>query len=780
MTSRLLFSTILVISIVTAQSLCAGEVSDADREFFERRIRPLLHEHCYECHSADAKTVHGGLLLDTADAIAVGGDSGPTLVAGKPDESLLIIAIRYHDDDVQMPPQGRMTETQIETLETWVRRGAPYPVSKQPESPQSTVRATGIDYDKASLHWAFVPAIEQTLPTRSNPSSMRGRIDRFVAATLNDHSLHLSPEADRRTLIRRVTFGLTGLPPTWEEVQAFVADERPDAYRRLVERLLASPAYGERWGRIWLDLARYTDTTASWLYQSSESFYYRDWVIASLNDDLPYDDFIRRQLATDLIDSTGPEDHAALGFLGLSPTYWKELKLPMEIIKVIVADEWEERVDAVSKTFLGLTIACARCHDHKFDAISMDDYYAMAGVIANSRQSELPLVSAKQYAPVKQAKAKVEALTKQIAALEKKKPKPEEQIHGLQKELAELKKTPGYDMPMVAGITDQTLHVVRAGKKPEDGTRLEYNDDPLDLPRFIRGNPNRPGHPVPRRFLRVLSQDPAATFQYGSGRKELANAITNDARSLVARVIVNRIWLAHFGRGIVTTPSNFGVQGDRPSHPQLLDDLAARFIAGGWSLKQLHREIVLSSTYRQSSADNHVAAQIDPENKWLWRQRQVRLDVESWRDAMLFVTGELDRKMGGKALEIEQNANHRRTVYARVHRRDMSKMLQIHDFPDPTAHSAQRIRTTTALQGLYVLNSPQIANLAESLAQRLNNVSEDSSARVDSAYRWLFHRTPSAYERQLGLEFLGDGNSAEVCQQYAHALLGSNEFMFLD
>ena len=779
MTSRRLLAAIFALCFHITPSRCDDEWSAADREFFERRIRPLLHQHCYECHSADAKTVHGGLRLDVADALARGGDSGPVVVAGKPDESLLIIAVRYHDD-VQMPPQGRMSDAQIAALETWVRRGAPYPESPHPVSVPATSHATGIDYDQARRHWAFVQAAEQSLPTNSNPSWARGRIDRFIAAELDAHSLDPSPEADRRTLIRRVTFGLTGLPPTWEEVQAFLADERPDAYRRLVDRLLALAAHGERWGRMWLDLARYTDTTASWLYQSSQSFYYRDWVIQALNDDLPYDDFIRRQLATDLHDSTGPEDHAALGFLGLSPTYWKELKLPMEIIKVIVADEWEERVDAVSKTFLGLTVACARCHDHKFDAISMDDYYALAGVIANCRQSELPLVSAEQYAPIKQAKAKVEELTNQVAALTKHKPKPEERIQALQSEIAELKKTPGFNMPMVGGITDETLHVVRAGKEPKDGTRLEYHSDPLDLPRFIRGNPNRPGRPVPRRFLRVLSQDPAARFQHGSGRKELADAITRDARSLVARVIVNRIWLAHFGRGIVTTPSNFGVQGDRPSHPRLLDDLTARFIAGGWSLKRLHREIVLSSVYRQSSADNRAAAQIDPENKWLWRQRRVRLDVESWRDAMLLVTGQLNRELGGLGLDVEDNANFRRTVYAQVHRRDMSKMLQIHDFPDPTAHSARRIQTTTALQGLYVLNSPQIANLAVSLAQRLDDVSDDSSARVNAAYRWLFQRTPSAAEQRLGLEFLGDDKSAEGWQQYAHALLGSNEFTFLD
>ena len=780
MVNRLLLAAIVVFSCIASPLLSAGEVTNADREFFERKVRPLLHEHCYECHSNSAKTVHGSLRLDRADALASGGDSGPAVVAGKPDQSLLIAAVRYHDSDLQMPPQGKLDSTQIATLETWVRRGAIFPASPQSKNQPTSAVTAGIDYVAGRRHWAFIEATEQSIPASSNPSWAQGRIDRFVAARLDQHSLDPSPAADRRTLIRRLTFDLTGLPPTWDEVQAFLADKRPDAYRRLVDQLLATPAYGERWGRNWLDLARYTDTTASWLYQSSQSFHYRDWVIKAFNDDLPYNEFISRQLATDLLDSTGPDDHAALGFLGLSPTYWKELMLPMEIIKVIVADEWEERVDAVSKTFLGLTVACARCHDHKFDPISMDDYYALAGVIANCRQAELPLVSAEQYAPVEKAKLQVEALTKRIAELKKQDPLPEQSILELEQELAELRKTPGFDMPMVAGVTDERLHVVRAGEQPQDGTRLEYHDDPLDLPRFIRGNPNRPGPIVPRRFLRVLSDNPIAHFQHGSGRKELADAITQDARSLVARVIVNRIWLAHFGRGIVTTPSNFGVQGDRPSHPQLLDDLAARFLADGWSLKRLHRQIVLSSAYRQSSAGNDVAAEVDPQNKWLWRQQRVRLDVEAWRDAMLSATGGLDRQMGGAALDVEHQANHRRTVYAQIHRRDMSKMLQIHDFPDPTAHSPQRIRTTTSLQGLYVLNSPQIGNLAERLAQYLNDNYREPSARIGAAHHLLFHRDPSSGEQKLGLEFLEGRNAADAWQQYAHALLGSNEFIFVD
>jgi hypothetical protein len=405
-------------------------------------------------------------------------------------------------------------------------------------------------------------------------------------------------------LIRRLYFDLIGLPPSPEEVQRFVRDDSPTAYERLVDRLLMSPQYGERWARMWLDKARYSDETASWLDNTGEEHLYRDWVVKAFNEDRPYDEFVHRQLATDLMPESDPQDLPALGFISLSPTYWKELKLPCEIIKVIVADEWEERVDAVSRTFLGLTVACARCHDHKFDPISSEDYYALAGVFASSQRAERPLMPESDYAPVRAAKAEVAKLEAEIAKLKSEKPEPKEKLEELSAKIEAIKSgTPLYHAPLASALSEESLYVVRAGKLAEEGTKLEYRPGPRDLPLFVRGDPNRTGPIVPRRFLTVLSPDGTPElFKNGSGRLELAQAITTDAAPLAARVMVNRIWLEHFGRGLVETPSDFGKQGARPTHPELLDDLSARFIAGGWSIKDLHREIVLSATWQQSSS----------------------------------------------------------------------------------------------------------------------------------------------------------------------------------
>ncbi len=541
-------------------------------------------------------------------------------------------------------------------------------------------------------------------------------------------------------------FDLIGLPPTPEEVKKFVQDDSPLAYGRLVERLLMSPQYGERWARMWLEKARYTDMTASWLESTAEAHLYRDWVVKAFNEDLPYDEFVHRQLATDLMPESNPEDLPALGFISLSPTYWKELKLPCEIIKVIVADEWEERVDAVSRTFLGLTVACHRCHDHKFDPISSEDYSALAGVFASCRRAEKPLVPESEYAPVRAAKAEVAKLEAELAQFKKEKPEPKEKLDELTAKIEDIKsKTPLYDARLANALAEESLYVVRAGTTAQEGTKLEYRPGPQDLPLFVRGDPNRPGPIVPRRFLTVLSKNgKPEPFTNGSGRLELAKAITTDSASLAARVIVNRIWLEHFGRGLVETPSDFGVQGARPTHPELLDDLAARFIAGGWSIKNLHREILLSATWRQSSAYDETKAKADPDNKWLSRMNRRRLDFEPWRDAMLSASGALDLTLGGPSLELEAETNHRRTLYATIHRHEMSTTLQIHDFPDPAQHSPKRNPTVTALQGLYALNGPLLKSQAKALAERIQKeCGDDPAARIEWAY-WLFY-SPTAH-----------------------------------
>ncbi len=750
-----------------------------DFEFFERKIRPLLSQHCYSCHSSHAKTVRGGLRLDTAAAFNLGGDSGPLLVRGKPEESLLIKSVR-HTDDVQMPPTGKLAESEIAKLTAWVKQGAPFP----PSTDQAPRAAAEIDFAEARKFWSFQPSHEQPLPEVADASWPRGRIDAFVLAAMEGQGLTPSPRADRARLIRRLYFDLIGLPPRPDQVREFVNNDAPDAYAQLVDRLLDSPQYAEKWARWWLDMARYTDRTASWLYQTGQAHLYRDWVTQALADDMPYDEFVRRQLATDLMPETGPEDLAALGFISLSPTYWKELKLPCEIINTIVADEWEERVDAVSRTFLGLTVACARCHDHKFDPISSADYYALAGIFASCRQVERPLISADSYEPVRLAKEKIAKLEAEVAKLKKAKPQPAEKLEELAAEIERIKRsTPFFDTPMANALAEESMFVVRAGKTAQDGTRLEYRPEPRDLPAFIRGNPNRPGPIVRRRFLSVLADDPQP-YQNGSGRLELAESIVTDAASLAARVIVNRVWLAHFGKGIVATPSNFGSQGSPPTHPELLEDLATRFIAGGWSIKRLHREILLSATWQQSSANDQHRVQIDPDNHWLSRMNRRRLTLEEWRDAMLVVSDTLDPAIGGPSLDIDAPQNNRRTIYATVHRRDMSPTLMVHDFPDPTQHSPQRTATVTALQGLYALNGPLLLQQAKTLTDRLCQDSpDDQLERITRAYWLLFSRKPTARELELGNSFLASGPEQALAvrwQQYLHVLLAANEFMFVD
>ena len=518
--------------------------------------------------------------------------------------------------------------------------------------------------------------------------------------------------------------------------------------------------------------------------QTSQAHLYRDWVVDAFNKDIPYDEFIHRQLATDLMPQTGPEDLPALGFISLSPTYWKEPKLPCEIIKVIVADEWEERVDAVTRSFLGLTVACARCHDHKFDPISADDYYGLAGVFASSRHKERPLIDEATYEPVRLAKQAVKKLESEVAKLKKQKPLPQEKVDELAAEIAELKSTtPHYDTPMANALSEESMYVVRAGKTPQEGTKFEYRPEPRDLPSFIRGNPNRPGPVVRRRFLTVLSEDPRP-FENGSGRLELAESITNEAASLSARVIVNRIWLAHFDQAIVDTPSNFGQQGSRPTHPQLLDDLAARFIENDWSIKQLHRDILKSATWQQSSADSPQRTSIDPENVWLSRMNRRRLTFEEWRDAMLTASGRLDRTLGGPSLTLDSAANTRRTLYATVNRRDVSPTLMVHDFPDPTQHSPARMATVTPLQGLYALNGPLLNQQAKWIADQLEkNNSGDVSNSIAAVYRRLFSREPRDEEIHLGVVYLANAkpeSQSDRWQQYVHVLLATNEFTFID
>ena len=827
--------------------------SAADLDFFEKRVRPLLVQRCFECHSAKAEKLKGGLLLDSREAILAGGDSGPAAVVGDVEKSLIVQAIRFDNENVQMPPAGKLPEAEIAALTEWARRGFPFPAA----GVTKTVRRV-IDIAEGKKHWAFrefVVPRSPVAPRQEQPSARatlngsprtnrestsvehsafqsrsdratgirRTRIDEFILASQREHGLEPSREASRQTLIRRLSFDLIGLPPTADEVQEFVADESPDAYERLVERLLADPRFGERWARTWLDLARYCDIGESWRTGEGQPWLYRDWVVRAMNEDVPYDEFVRKQLAADLLPDFQPTDAAALGFLGLSPSYWKELKLDHNVIKQVVAEEWEERIEAIGGTFLGLTLACARCHDHKFDPITQQDYYGLAGVLASIKIDDRPIIvkpladqAAAARAQLKESQTQFEKLLKEPkpsdTATDEEKAKAAEvvkQIESLRNKIAELQQTPQLNTPVAFGVTEAAMIVLPDGP---NRTKIEYKpSEPQNVAMQIRGNAANPGAVVSRRFVSVLSLSEPAPFKNGSGRLELANAIVTDAAPLAARVIVNRIWAHHFGRGLVATPSNFGTQGEKPTHPELLDDLTARFIENDWSLKWLHREIVFSATYRQRSAvgrkpmaDGRIFNSSEPEdldrqpsaisrqpsadqdNIWLTQMPVRKLEVEAWRDAMLVATGEMDRRVDGPPQELSEVANVRRTVYGLVRRRELSDLLRLHDFPDPVSHSGSRMPTTTPLQQLFVLNSSFMQARAAALARFVQaERPNDLGAQVAMAHERLFSRAALAEEIATGVEFLkvsqGEGLLLDAAwRQYAQALLASNELQFVD
>ncbi len=774
----------------------ASPPDPAGIEYFERRVRPVLVERCHKCHSTMVAEPRGGLTLDNREKIVSGGDTGPAIVPGDPDKSLLIEAIRYGSESLQMPPAGKLPDSEIAIIVEWVKRGSPFPASET----TSRTRRT-IDFVEGRKHWAFQPLPGHTGPNQltsgkplSTPSvgdtsfhrGADGRVDSIVYGYLAKHDLTPAAEATRDMLIRRVTFDLLGLPPTLQEIAQFRDDPAPDAIERMIDRTLASPHYGERWGRFWLDLARYCDIPESWREGEAKAWLYRDWVVSAWNRDLAYDEFVRHQLAADLLPGATPDDNRALGFLGLSPTYWKELKLDHKVIKQVVAEEWEERIDAIGSTFMGLTIACARCHDHKFDPITTQDYYGLAGVLASICLEDRPIIPDENASPALMARKQVKELQKQIGELAKKTDPAEEiktQTEELRRQVTDLEKTPHYHTPLVFGVVESSLQVLPDG---EYKTKIEHQPGQAqDVAVQLRGNAAKTGELIPRRFLTVLSRDPEARFRQGSGRRELADAIVGDAAGLTSRVFVNRVWHQHFGRGLVTTLSNFGSQGDRPSHPELLDDLADRFATNGWSPKWLHREILLSATYRQTSVREPHKHAIDPENVWLARMKPRRLEVEALRDAVLVATGELDESMGGESVDLSRPTNRRRTIYGEVKRRELNDLLRLHDFPDPVAHSATREPTITPLQQLFALNSPFYYERSQALAERARSLEAPDDQRIAHLYAMVFGRAASSEETRWGLAFLTelrkeDPKADELWRQYAQILLSSNEFLFVD
>ncbi len=759
--------------------------ADDGADFFEKKVRPVLIEHCYSCHSAGAKKAKGGLQLDTPDGLRKGGDSGPAVKANDED-SLLLRSVAYAPDVRAMPPKGKLPDAAVADLRKWVKMGAPLPAATAPLAHERS----------GSRFWSFQPVAEHPTPKVSDPNWPVNKADFFVLQKLDEQKLAPAPAADRRTLIRRVSFDLVGLPPTFEQVEAFAADTRPDAYERLVDELIASPRFGEKWGRHWLDVARYAEdnsTSEATSRPPKFPYRYRDWVIGALNADVPFDRFVRLQLAADLVPNTPPADYAALGFLGLSPVYHKEPKLSKDVIAAFVADEWDERVDVVTRGFLGLTVACARCHDHKFDPITTEDYYALAGVMANTQLAERPLkpdADAAQDALTTVRRDVLDATMRLdyakemrgTAVKEKKDTAPfDQQIKTFEARVADLRKLEkGLDTGPAANVVRDAGTWVN-GDDPA-WTVVDYRPGKYrDLPVFVRGNPSRPGEIVPRRFLTVFSTGEPRTFREGSGRRELADAIVTDAAGLTARVFVNRTWGWVFGRPLVTTPSNFGALGVRPTHPELLDDLAARFIANRWSVKWLVRELVTSAAYRQSSRQDETYSAADPDDQWLWRAPRKRLELEEWRDAILQVSGQLNLVGGGPSDNLDSPRSVRRTVYGKVSRERPADIHRLFDLPDPRGHGEKREATTTPLQQLYFLNSPFVRQSAAALA-RLTTAGRTGEDGAKALFRRVLLRDPTAAELETALRLVrpvreGDPPAWELLAQ---ALLASNEFLFLN
>lgn len=708
-------------------SQSAGSSSEAF-SFFESKIRPVLVEHCYECHAVAAKSIKGGLRVDTRTAIRQGGDSGPSIVVGKPEESILISALTYQDD-IKMPPKRKLPDSVVKDFEQWIREGAVDPREESPASITNAVAAapSTINIESGRQFWAFQTPKRHTPPAVKETSWPRQPLDAFVLAKLEAQRLPHAKPAEFRTLVRRLSIDLTGLPPTPEEVEALASDPSEVGYVAFVDRLLDSPSFGERWARLWLDVTRFAEDQAHIVGNDASLTYpnaylYRDWVVNALNADMPYDRFLTLQIAADLVEPSDPTNLAALGFIGLGPKYYSR-NTP-----AVMADEWEDRVDVVGRGVLGLTLACARCHDHKFDPIPTADYYALAGVFASTEMYNKPRAAKDEKNPNGQAKQPKNA-----------------------------------------------MHIVREGKIQ-------------DLSIFIRGDVKSKGPTAPRHFPAVLCEGTPELFSKSqSGRKELAEHLTAKSNPLTARVIVNRIWAAYFGRGLVATSSNFGQLGERPSHPELLDDLARRFMDQGWSLKRLHREIVLSASYRQASQVDASTRELDEENLWLGRMPRRRLSVEAWRDAVLANAGRLERSVGGPSINPLDPKATRRTIYSEVSRLDLNKLLALFDFPDPNVSADRRQETTTPLQKLFLLNSEFMISQAGALAQRVmserpGTAPEVNAPRIAWAYQLLFCRDPQPAEMALGLKYLerAEGQSTERWTSYAQALLSSNELLYLD
>ena len=746
-------------------------------DFFENKVRPLLADKCFGCHSAAAEAdgnLMAGLRMDSRTGLTQGGDSGPAVVPSEPEKSLLVEAIHYRNEDMAMPPEAKLRDVDIDVLTTWVQMGVPWPGGDSATPAAEKKGETPYDWDKFRReHWAFKPIVKPAVPPVSDGSWPHSEIDRFLLASLESAGLSPNPPADPRLLIRRAYLDLIGLPPSPEQVAAFLADESPDAFSKVVDTLLASEQYGERWGRHWLDVARYCDVHGGFNDQGlPNAWRYRDWVVRALNADMPYDQFITHQIAGDLLD--GNREPAATGLFALGPTYSSDGGDP-EAQAQAEAETLADRVDTFSRGLLGLTVACARCHDHKFDPITAKDYYAIAGVFRNTRREDFPAAPQAEidaYTAGQQAiKDQEKVINDWLAATASRlgidpgrlEQSLDDELKGeiaqLRAELEQRKKTAAPMYATIHGLTD-------AGS--------------TDMPVALRGDLRKPGEIAHRRFVEIVAGADATPYSIGSGRIELARSVVAPDNPLTPRVIVNRVWGWHFGQGLVRTPSNFGVLGEQPTHPELLDWLAADFVQHGWSLKRLHRQILLSSAWQMSSGFDEAKFTRDGDNKLLWRMNPRKLDVEAWRDSLLAVTGELDATIGGPPTnQIWQSS--RRTLYVSTSRTGevfhADHFLRLFDAPAAVSSAEQRVVSTVPQQYLFMMNSPFMIGRSQVLGDWMRGLPGTLSQTLEQTYQRLYSRPPDPAEVDLATEWLGGHPSPERWHQYAQVLLSAHELL---
>jgi len=804
-------------------------------EYFEKHVRPLLVKHCYECHSRESGNRNGGLWLDSRAGWEVGGETGPAIIPGDVDSSLLVRAIRYAEQNLKMPPGGRLPKEVVARLEQWVELGAPDPRN----SATGAAEDAGTDPSHpiaGRTHWAFRPLAGAATPDVTNDSWPQRSLDRFVLTRLHAEGLAPAPDADRRILIRRLYVQLIGLPPTPEQVADFLNDLRPDAVERLVDSLLGSNQYGERWGRHWLDLARYADSNGldeNFLFR--EAWRYRNWVIDAVNDDMPFDRFLLEQIAGDLLSYESVEQRDSqrigTGFLVVGPKVLLGLKSEKQRMEVA-----DEQIDTIGRAILGQTLGCARCHDHKFDPVPTRDYYALAGIFTSTQVMETRHMLNQQrkmerlaglgpegaaldeayekYWRERKAVNKRLAAAKSVLKLLKRADEQgfNEQLHQDKSAVAEGASDAETPMEQRIAVQETLISeldrvVSSPAEIPPRAMVATEAASPADEHIRAAGEFDAPEELVPRGVLQVLGDDAIEIPVDQSGRRQLAHWLTDvehGAGRLTARVLANRIWHQILGRGIVRTTDNFGRTGDLPSHPDLLDHLATQLIESGWSIKSLVRQIVLSRTNQMSNRHDATAYAKDPENRLLWKFRRRRLDPESLRDAMLQASGHLDLSpmestvwyLDDQATGVGTHPRRRtdfpnRSIYLPVIRNDLPELFEVFDFTDPQMATGRRPETTVATQGLYLLNADLVMDAADGTARRLLSESGDEQDRVTRMFELILNANPDENEQQALLTFIANARQRLAADELdepevrawamtCHALFASSRFQMLE